>query len=158
MAKSRMFLVILALAGLISTCKTPGPEPAPGTRPIQPRGPCFGGKAHPDRPIVCVDDSSEILRVTPDPVVFHDTLSTDKSMSPGILWFTRSGRGDLQIRFHDEGCVRNLNCHGSKCSGAAARLDVLESRRCKYDVILTGHPTLDPEAVITRCCITVDGD
>lgn len=150
MAKVRMFLVILASAGLIATCAG-GRHP----HPIGPgHGPCGGDKPHPDRPIVCVDDSAEVLRVLQDPVVFHDVLSTDKTMSPGILWFTKSGRGDLEIRFRHEGCVRDLRCNGGKCTAAAARLDLTqETKTCKYDVILTGHPVLDPEAVITRCCI-----
>ena len=145
MARLRMFLVILASAGLIGTC-------APLRHDV---GPCGGEQAHPDRPIVCVDDSAEVLRVLPDPVVFHDVVSTDKTLSPGILWFTKSGRGNLEIRFRDEGCVRDIACSGGRCKGAAARLDaVQDERRCKYDVLLTGHPTLDPEAVITRCCIS----
>jgi hypothetical protein len=93
----------------------------------------------------------------PDPVTFHDVLSSDATMSPSILWFTKSGRGDLQIRFRDEGCVRDIRCNGSKCVGAAARLDALQDKRvCKYDVMLTGHPTLDPEGIIVRCCISSD--
>ena len=149
MTRLRMLLVILASAGLISTCASPsGSHPAP-----RPLGPCGVAVAHPDRPIVCVDDSSDVLRVRPDPVLFHDVVANNKGMSPGILWFTRSGKGNLEIRFRDQGCVRDIKCNGGKCVGAAARLDSVQDRKvCKYDVLLTGHPPLDPETVIVRCC------
>lgn len=151
MARLRKLLVILGSAVLITTC---------ASRPTHPSaGPCGGAKPHPDRPIVCVDDSAEVLRVIPDSVTIHDVVSDAKHLSPSILWFTKSGRGDLQIRFRDEGCIRDVKCQGGQCTGAAARLDsVQEKRACKYDVMLTNHPTLDPEVVIVRCCISSDGD
>ena len=146
MAMFRRLLIILGGVLLFTTCAAP-----------RHLSPCSGGKAHPDRPIVCVDDSADVLKVLPDPVVFHDVLSSDSTMSPSILWFTKSGRGDLQIRFRKEGCVRDIRCNGPKCVGAAARLDALQDKLvCKYDVMLTGHPTLDPEGIIVRCCISSD--
>ena len=145
MTRLRMLLVILAATVVIASCASHDKGLSP----------CGGGKTDPDRPMVCVDDSSDTLRVYPDPVKFNDVLSTDKTMSPAILWFTKSGRGNLEIRFRDEGCVRDVRCNGPQCVGAAARLDPLEpERRCKYDVMLTGHPTLDPETIIVRCCIS----
>lgn len=151
MARLRKLLVILGSAVFITTCVS---------RPSHPGlGPCAGAKAHPDGPIVCVDDSSDVLRVFPDSVKLHDVVSTAKHLSPGIVWFTKSGRGDLEIRFKDEACVRAVKCQGSQCTGAAARLDsVQEQRACKYDVFLTGHKPLDPEVVIVRCCISSDAD
>ena len=152
MTRLRMFLVILASAGLIATCASPsgGTSPAP---PRPSRGPCGVAVAHPDRPIICVDDSSAVLRVWPDPVLFHDVVSGKPGMSPGILWFTRSGKGKLEIVFRDKGCVRDVKCEGGRCIGAADRLDSVQDRKvCKYDVLLSGHEPLDPETVIVRCC------
>ena len=149
MAKLRTVLVILASTVLVAACASRDHGLSP----------CGGGKVHPDRPMVCVDDSSDELVVRPDPVTFHDVLSTDKTLSPSILWFTKSGRGTLEIRFRDEGCVRDIRCNGPQCVGAAARLDAVHEKRvCKYDVMLTGHPTLDPETIIVRCCISSDAD
>ncbi len=151
MARLRKLLVILGSSVLITTC---------ASRPQHPSlGPCAGANPHPDRPIICVDDSSEVLRVVPDSVKLHDVVSTAKHLSPGILWFTKSGRGDLEIRFKDESCVRDMKCQRGHCTGHAARLDsVQEQKACKYDVFLTGHPPLDPEVVIVRCCISSDLD
>ena len=149
MARLRKLLVTLGASLLITTCAARPPHPS--------LGPCAGANAHPDGPIVCVDDSSDVLRVFPDSVKLHDVVSNAKHLSPGIVWFTKSGRGDLEIRFKDETCVRDMKCRGSHCTAAAARLDsVQEQKACKYEVFVTGHKPLDPEVVIVRCCISSD--
>lgn len=145
MYRTRVTLVLLAASALLLTC-APMKNLAPG--------PCAAGPGvgHPDRPIVCVDDSSPGLSVYPDPVVVHEVMSTDKSTPPVINWFTKSGAGDLHVRFKDERCVRNIRCNGGHCMATVTQITSGEETRCKYDVLLTGHPTLDPEAVIVRCC------
>ena len=154
-------LVLLVAMFLLVTCAAP-PEPETGppglTRPAG-CGPEGKGMRNADTPVVCVDDLASVLTVDPDPVRLHD-VKRDKS-GPGTLqWFTRSGKGDLQIRFADESCVKRVNCNGGHCTAVAAKKmsRALEEQRCKYDVLLTGHPTLDPETVLTGCCVLNDGE
>lgn len=161
-------LVLLTACLFILTCASPQsstePQPAPpmetggsssaslAPAPSRMAGPCTSSR-NADRPIVCVDDSEETLSVRPDPFVIHERHSSG-SGTPAVTWFTTSGKGDLKIVFADERCVRNVTCSGGRCTAVAAKLDAGEKeRRCKYDVELTGHPTLDPEGVLTGCCV-----
>lgn len=161
--------VLLAVMFLSLTCATqpdPGmPDPggtsiAPPPNPSRAGNPCLGGgkgEKNPDRPIVCVDDTAEVLTVDPDTVWIHDTLSTDRSTPAAIQWFTKTGNGELRVRFKDERCVRNVVCTGTRCNAVAARKVAKgEEIRCKYDVLLTGHPDLDPETVLVGCCVAPD--
>lgn len=157
-------LVLLAASLLILTCAMPQQDSSSSmpaldnpTRGASGANPCAGGGKgvrNADRPIVCVDDSGATLSVSPDPFRIHDRASSGNA-SPAVQWFTRSGRGDLQVRFADERCVRNMVCTGGHCTAVSSgRLNAGETeRRCKYDVELTGHPTLDPEGILTGCCV-----
>lgn len=113
-------------------------------------GRCADGKGSEDRqaPIVCVDDSGSTLSVAPDPIVVHDRRRN--SNAPVVMqWFTRSGRGELQIRIQD-GCVTDLKCQGSHCT--AKTRDIGAETKCKYDVLTDKHPLLDPDLILTPCC------
>lgn len=155
----RNALVLLAASFFILTCAQSIQPPAPGAGSGDATlaasavpGRCTDVK-NADRPIVCVDDSSEVLTVSHDPFFIHERLSNGNG-TPAVTWFTTSGRGDLKVVFPDERCVRNMSCSGGRCTAVAAKLDAGEkARRCKYDVQLTGHPTLDPEGVLTGCCV-----
>jgi hypothetical protein len=157
---------VLLLSFFLLTCATqPAPDtgasasgsaPAPSRSQIAPAaGPCGNGQgdAHRDRPIVCVDDSADALTVNPDPVWVHDVMSTDRRTRPVIHWWTRTG-GSLRIEFKDAGCVRDMNCNGNHCrANVSGRPEVgAAEKRCKYDVIVDGHPTLDPDTIIVGCC------
>lgn len=156
MHRIRVALVLLAAALLITTCATMRPM-APAAEPAL-TGPCrdnANGVQNADAPIVCVDDSANDLSVDPDPFIVHETPSGGGGGSPVVQWITRSGNGELKIDFRDEGCVRNIVCNGGRCTAVAAKLKAGEEKRqCKYNVMLTGHPTLDPEGVIVRCCVS----
>ncbi|HYR27210.1 MAG TPA: hypothetical protein VEU30_02020 [Thermoanaerobaculia bacterium] len=140
---------------LILTCAMQKPP-----NELRPTNACAGGSKPArdnDRPIVCVDDSASVLSVSPDPIVLHDVMSTDRSTPGAIQWFTRSGNGDLQIRFRNTECVKSVRCNDGHCTAVAAKKlpKQADEVRCKYDVLLTGHPTLDPETVLTGCCVDV---
>lgn len=165
-------LALLLVSSLILTCKTPDPgapggtAPAPAPAPIAPSrsgpsvapetGPCNSqgkGDENRDRPIVCVDDSAGALSVHPDPVRAHEVMSTDRKTPPVIQWFTRSGRGDLKVEFKDAGCVTDIDCNkNGHCKAKVIPLGGAGEKRCKYDVLLEGHPTLDPDTIIVGCC------
>jgi hypothetical protein len=154
--------VLLAVMFLSLTCAMQQPDPE-STSPAPPGlsgNPCLGGTGTKDndRPIVCVDDSASELQVYPDPVRIHDVMSDNRSTPAAIQWFTKSGKGELEVRFRDSGCVRNVVCTGNRCNAVAARKlgRTGEEVRCKYDVLLSGHPTLDPETVLTGCCVAPD--
>lgn len=153
--------VLLAVVLLTLSCAMQPPDPGgTGPAPSLTGNPCLGGSGSKDndRPIVCVDDSSSVLKVHPDPVRIHDVMSTNRSAPTAIQWFTTSGKGELKVRFRDEGCVRNVVCTGGRCNAVAAKKlgRSGEEVRCKYDVMLTGHPDLDPETVLTGCCVAPD--
>lgn len=160
MHRIRVPLVLLVATLLIAGCAAQPPDPGPsGTAPMRMAGTCRDVPAErdADAPIVCIDDSASVLRVSPDPFVIHST-PRQGSGRPAVQFFTTSGRGDLRVVFRDERCVRNVVCNGGKCTAVAARLNEGEKeRRCKYDVELTGHPTLDPEGVLTPCCVPIGG-
>jgi hypothetical protein len=161
MHRIRVPLVLLVATLLIAGCAAQMPQPSvSGTAPSRMAPVCResgAGERNPDAPIVCVDDSASVLRVSPDPFILHATPSKG-SGTPAVQWFTTSGRGDLKVVFRDETCVRNVVCTGDHCTAVAARLEPGErERRCKYDVQLTGHPTLDPEGVLTPCCVPGGG-
>lgn len=154
------WVLLVAMFLLVTCAAQPDPETGPpgltGPAGCRPEG---KGRRNADAPVVCVDDSADVLTVHPDPVRLHDV--TRDNAGPGTLqWFTRSGKGKLEIRFRDEGCVKRVNCNGGHCTAVAAKKmsRPLEEQRCKYDVILTGHPTLDPETVLTGCCVVEDED
>ena len=156
MNRIRVLLVLLGAALFIITCAkmtTDGQPPS-----VLPANGCANnprGEKNPDRPIVCVDDSANRLAVSPDPFWLHETPSPSANGSPAVQWFTNSGQGELQVRFRDEACVRNVVCNGNHCTAVPAKLKAGEKeRRCKYDVIVSGHPTLDPEGVLTGCCVS----
>lgn len=154
-------LALLATTLLIAGCAAAPPPPDSGGGSTI-AGPCRSsheGVRNADAPIVCVDDSASVLRVHPDPFWIHETHSKGANAgTPAVRWLTTSGRGELRVRFADERCVRNIQCNGGQCTAVASRLAAGEKqRRCKYDVELTGHPTLDPEGVLTGCCMAEGG-
>ena len=156
MHRIRVALVLLVATLLIAGCAAQMPDRAAagGAAPSRMAAVCAdpSGVRNPDAPIVCVDDSASVLKVSPDPFVLHETPSQG-SGTPAVQWFTTSGRGDLNVVFQGD-CVRNVVCTGGHCTAVAARLNAGErQRRCKYDVELTGHPTLDPEGVLQGCCV-----
>ena len=155
MNRIRVPLVLLAAGLLLCACAQPM-QPNPSPPGIAPDRMCADahGVQRADAPIVCVDDSSDMLKVSPEPFVLHEKLSTGGNARPAVQWFTTSGSGDLKVAFKDERCVRNMVCHGSHCTAVAAKLTAgKKEERCKYDVMLTGHPLLDPEGVLTGCCV-----
>ena len=160
MDRIRVPLVLLVATLLIAGCAAQMPAPSPsGTAPSRLAPVCRdgAGERNADAPIVCVDDSATVLKVNPDPFVLHETPSKG-SGTPAVQWFTTSGGGELNVIFRDERCVRNVVCNGGHCTAVAAKLDAGEKeRRCKYDVELTGHPTLDPEGIIVPCCVPTGG-
>lgn len=156
-------LALVVTTLLLAGCAAAPPAPESGSGPSTLGAPCRTsneGVRNADAPIVCVDDSADVLRVHPDPFWIHETHSKGAAAgTPAVRWLTTSGRGDLRIRFVDEGCVRNVQCNGGQCTAVAAKLAAGEKqRRCKYDVELTGHPILDPEGVLTGCCMAEDGE
>lgn len=113
--------------------------------------PCADGKGSGDRqaPIVCVEDTGPTLSVSPDPIVIDDRKK-EGSEPVTMQWFTRSGRGDLQIAIED-GCLTELKCSGNGQCVAKTR-DVDAQVKCKYDVWTKTHPRLDPDIILTPCC------
>jgi hypothetical protein len=138
----RLFILLLASI-LITTCaRHDRPAPFAGS-------PCAGGTGVDNReaPIVCVDDSGSALSVNPDPIrVYHEK----RGGGPVTLqWFTKSG-GNLELRWQKDACVTSTVCNGGHCT-AQTRADSA-GQQCKYDVMVDGHPTLDPDVIIIRCC------
>jgi hypothetical protein len=160
MKRIRVSLVLLAATLFIGSCarmpqdSTPAPGPSANANlAAESTGPCRAVR-NADAPIVCVDDSQSVLRVDHDPFVLHETPSPAATAPPAVQWFTMSGRGELKVVFKDTECVRNVRCAGSRCTAVASKLDPGEKeQRCKYDVQLTGHPDLDPDGILTGCCV-----
>jgi hypothetical protein len=153
MNRIRVSLVLLTATLLIAGCARM--KPAPNTLVIAapPTCPASGsGVDDPEAPMICVDDSQAALRVHPEPFVIFDRVSGGGG-SPVVHWFTRSGRGALEVKFTDERCVKNVVCNNGHCMAVASKLGANAQEKCKYDVILTGHDTLDPEGVLTGCCV-----
>ena len=162
---SRFWLpsVLLLASTFLLTCATRPPDdtgggtPSPSPSRVAPTGgPCAGGvgDTNRDRPIVCVDDSANELTVNPDQVWVHDVMSSDRRTRPVIQWWTRSG-GNLRIAFKDPGCVGDITCDGrGHCrANVVGRPEAgATEKRCKYDVMVDGHPTLDPDVIIVDCC------
>lgn len=159
MNRIRVPLVLLAAVLLIGSCAQQTQQPMPPSPGGAASAAGFAGGGcravkNADAPIVCVDDSRDVLSVSPDPFVLHETPSPAGSAPPTVQWFTMSGRGDLKVIFKDTECVRNVNCNGPRCTAIASKLDPGETQqRCKYDVQLTGHPDLDPDGILTGCCV-----
>lgn len=160
MNRIRVFLVLLIAALFIAGCarmqpSSPSPAgPSPSNAaPSFVAGGCRAVK-NADAPIVCIDDSATTLRVDPDPFRIHETPSPAGTAPPTVQFFTMSGKGDLRVVFKDNECVRNVTCAGGRCTAIASKLDPGETeQRCKYDVQLTGHPTLDPDGILIGCCV-----
>jgi hypothetical protein len=90
-------------------------------------------------------------------VVVHDVKAEDRSSPVPIQWYTKSGTGDVHVRFAP-GCasVKVKGCNGKgKCEAATVPGSRTE---CKYDVWITGgkHDLLDPTVVVDGCC-AMDG-
>lgn len=165
MNRIRVPLVFLAATLLIGSCarttqpdsdsSAASPALAPGSNaPGRAAGGGCAAVKNADAPIVCVDDSSSVLTVDPDPFWIHETPSPAGTAPPTVQWFTRSGKGDLKVIFKDTECVRNVTCAGGRCTAIASKLDPGETQqRCKYDIQLTGHPDLDPDGILTGCCV-----
>ena len=139
--------ILLSAAVLIGTCRSAD------DRSIIGGGPCstMAGDANRNAPIVCVDDSSRLLKVSHETIVAHHVAASDKK--PVVVqWFTKSGGGDLQIDIRP-GCVTDLKCDGrGHCKAKTVPVD--KETRCKYDVWITGdkHDRLDPDVVVVPCC------
>jgi hypothetical protein len=153
MNRIRVSLVLLTATLLIAGCARMRPAPNSLVPPAPPACSATGGGVDDGgAPMICVDDSASILKVHPEPFYVFDRVPGG-SASPVVHWFSRSGKGDLQVKFADERCVKNVVCNGGHCMAVAARLTTNAQERCKYDVMLTDHPTLDPEGVLTGCCL-----
>jgi hypothetical protein len=147
-------LIVLATSALVlAGCARPAPAPDPGLRPLA-NNPCERGHppASKQAPIVCIDDTNRTLVAHPDRVVVHDVKAEDRSLPVPIQWYTKSGTGDVHVKFAP-GCtsVNVKGCGNGKCEAHT----VPGSRsECKYDVWITGgkHDLLDPTVVIDACC------
>jgi hypothetical protein len=144
------WIVLFGIALTIAGCASAPAVDMGGGKPFG--GPCSSprGDANRQAPIVCVDDSSRTLVVSPDPVTVDDALSRDRKSPVMMHWFTRSGTGDLQVEI-EPGCVAEAKCDGrGHCS---ARTMPGSTKSCKYDVWVTGKSErLDPTIVVTTCC------
>ncbi len=147
MSEARLLrCVVLIVSTVVLTACAQNGAVAP-----QSGGPCANGQGSSDRqaPIVCVEDTGKTLSVRPDPIVIHDKKKGG-SQPVTMQWFTRSGRGDLQIAI-EEGCVTEVKCNGKGHCTAKTR-DVDAQVKCKYDVWTATHPRLDPDLILTPCC------
>ena len=147
-------LALLVATLLIAGCAaTPADNSgASSSMPLR-ANPCASGAPPMNKqaPIVCIDDSSRKLVVSPDPVVVHDVSVSDRKTPVGVQWFTKSGTGDVQVAI-EPGCVDKKSCNGNgKCT---AETVPGAKKRCKYDVWITGgaHDRLDPTVVVDPCC------
>ena len=141
--------IVLFIAGCASRGAT-DTQP-PGIMRSSPCGANPAGEANRQAPIICVDDSSRALTVSPDPVFVHDALAADPTGPVVLHWFTTSGSGDLQVKI-EPGCVTTETCDGR--GHCMARSVPRANKRCKYDVWINGgdHDRLDPTIVISPCC------
>jgi hypothetical protein len=146
MGRLSLLVFVLFIAGCASQAAVDEP---PGFR----GSPCRdkAGRSNRQAPIVCVDDSARNLTVSPDPVVIHDVLETDRKTPVVIHWFTTSGKGDLQVEI-EPGCVEAQRC--DRPGHCSARSVPRSTKRCKYDVWINDgqHDRLDPTLVVSPCC------
>jgi hypothetical protein len=140
----RTLTLILGATLVLGACVHSGPSTAS----------C--GDSNRRKPIVCVDDSVVPLTLDPEPVYAHE--KTQFLGSPVLMqWRTASGEGNLQVKFKEEGCVRDVTCDGSgKCKAKTVRLPAgADTKQCKYDVWIVGKTEpLDPNVIIVKCCAT----
>ena len=108
------------------------------------------GTANKAQPVVCVSDTGAGLAVDPESIELWDVTPADKTKPVMIHWVTRSGKGDLQIRMKEEGCVEKIQCNKNGHCHAKA-IDVTGSKRCTYGITLDGKE-LDPDVIVTDCC------
>lgn len=157
MHRIRVSLVLLSATLLIAACApvTPRPPVVQHYTAVPPDCRDHGkGVKNLDAPVVCVDDLQNALKVDRERFWIHDRLSAGGGGSPVVHWFSRTGT-HLEVRFADERCVRNITCNKGRCTAIAARLpNGSKQEVCKYDVFVTGHPLLDPEGVLTSCCLS----
>ncbi|HKR66382.1 MAG TPA: hypothetical protein VJZ00_21825 [Thermoanaerobaculia bacterium] len=139
MSEVRRLLLVLVVALSLLTCKS-RPD-----NPIAPN-PCSSGAGskHRGAPVVCIDDSASVLTVNPDPVEAFDVNAAGDPVE--IAWYTKSGTGDPKISWKNGDCVNSSGNSKAKTKKGAV------GKKCKYEVELAGHPKLDPEVVIVRCC------
>ena len=140
-------LTLLVASIFIATCAQHSHAPAASGFA---GNPCSSGNgvANREAPIVCIDDTNAKLTVNPDPVmVWHKTPA---GAPVTIQWFTKSGGGAIQFRWHKTTCVMNEVCTSGRCTAQTRSTSTGET--CKYDVMLPGHDTLDPEVVVGGCC------
>jgi hypothetical protein len=145
-------LALLVCILLIAGCAAQGNANRSGPTELV-ANPCADGTPPMNKqaPIVCVDDSARVLKVSPDPVIVHDVNAADRKTPVPIQWFTTSGTGDVKVRI-DSGCVARESCNGKgKCT---AETVPGAKKECKYDVWITGgkHDKLDPTVVVEGCC------
>lgn len=149
-------LLILAAACAHTTQPAvPERSPRPAALVEQPGG-CPPAVNRPEAPIVCVDDTGDKLSVSPETVYAFDRHPQDKG-PVNVLWFTRSGAGDLRIEFADDHCVGKVWCNPKTGHCRAKTLPLegkTESEPCKYDVWIENgrQPRMDPYVVIRECC------
>ena len=142
---ARLLLVLIA-SFLILTCAQSNNRPAN----LAGGNPCASGGGLDDReaPIVCIDDSNTKLTVNPDPVkVWHQ----NRGGAPvTIQWYTKSG-ASFSFRWKKTTCVTKEHCPtAGHCT--AKTLSTATGETCKYDVVVPGHPDLDPDVVVSGCC------
>lgn len=153
--------LVLSLVLFASACAhtTQPTAEAPPPRPaalVEQAGGCPPAVNRPEAPIVCIDDTADRLYVSPETVYAYDVHPSDK-MPVNVLWFTKSGSGDLRIEFADDHCVERVWCNPKSglCQAKTRPLEgKSESEPCKYDVWIEGgrQPRIDPYVVIRECC------
>ena len=152
------FLVLLAVLSTLTTCMTPRvamQKPARGTVPPVPEK--TASLAYSEEsysltaPVITVDTSGAVLAVHPDPFTAFDRTSPGGPATR--LWWQAPAGTDLSIHI-SPGCVRDLVCENGVCSAVALPVE-RGHRHCKYDVLVAGKPTLDPDAIIVKCCTNV---
>jgi hypothetical protein len=136
------------VVALLSGCASSGDGTAMANQ-------CTKGKQHPERPIVCVDNTGSALSIHPrEDLVVFDRASNGAPVT--ILFFTKSGTGNLKIIDKDD-CLDEQE-HTPE---GMARIKVTKAggseTRCKYDIELAGFETLDPFIVVKPCCTLLDG-
>ena len=152
--------LVLFAAACAHTTQPGAIAEAPPPRPValvEQAGGCPPAVNRPEAPIVCVDDTGSVLTAVPNTVYAFDRHPEDRA-PVNVLWFTKSGGGDLRIRMKDEHCVGKVWCN-PKTGHCRAKTHPLngkpESAPCKYDVWIEGGPqeVLDPYVVIRECCL-----
>ena len=140
------YLMVLGVLLLVCSCASP-PTVSGGGNPCADKT----GSVDRNAPVVCVDDTGQVLSVAPDPIRVHDVGAADK-LPVVIHWRTVSGANDLHIEI-EPGCVTELRCNGpGHCMARTLPRETKTEKRCKYDVWTDKHPRLDPDVIIVPCC------